>query len=74
MSIAKRVFNLTREQLEKSPTEVLDALLSLSPTPTADLSIDTVLIILNVIQERVGKATSSTLDAAWEGIKAEHLS
>ena len=54
MPISKRIQHLTREQLEKAPTEVLDALLSLAPTPTAELSIDTVLIILDVIEERVG--------------------
>lgn len=73
MSITKRVFNLTREQLESAPTEVLDVLLSLAPTPAAELSIDTILIILNVIEGRLGPPLSPSLDAAWERIKAEHL-
>ena len=41
MPIIKKVFNLTHEQLECVPTEALDALLSLDPTPAAELSIET---------------------------------
>ena len=73
MPITKRVFNLTHEQLECVPTEVLDALLSLDPTPAAELSIETILNILDVIEERIGRQPSPTLDAAWERIKEEHL-
>ena len=74
MPITTRVFNLTREQLEGTPTELLDALLSLDPTPAAELSIETILNILDVIQERVGIQPSPPLDAAWKRIKEEYLS
>lgn len=73
MAISKRLFNLTRDQLKDVPTEVLDALLSLDPTPLAALSTDCELVILELIQEREGKQQSPTLDAAWEKIKAEYL-
>ena len=73
MSIPKRMYNLTRKQLEDVATVVLDALLSLDSSPVAELSIDTELIILEIIQEREGKQPSPTLDAAWERIKAAYL-
>ncbi|GEM_PF-3545240 len=71
MPITKRVFNLTREQLERAPTELLDALLSLEPTPAAELSIETILNILDVIEERIcencgQKMVGGSYTAPWE--------
>ena len=69
----KQFLSLTREQLETVPTDVLDALIALDPGPTAELTTDTVLTILEILEERIGKEPTPELDAAWERIKAEHL-
>ena len=69
----KQLLSLTREQLETVPTDVLDALIALDPGPTAELTTDTVLTILEILEERIGKEPTPELDAVWEKIKAEYL-
>lgn len=49
------------------------ALIALDPGPTVELTTDTVLTILEILEERIGKEPTPELDAAWKRIKAEHL-
>ena len=48
---------------------MLDAYLETNTT----IDTDTVLLVLEVIEQRVGNEPSSTLDEAWKKIKKEYL-
>ena len=67
-------FNTTdRAELERLSMDELNAILDASYEPDTRISMDTLLLVLDVIEKRVGKKPSPTLDAAWENIKKEHL-
>lgn len=67
-------FNTTdRAELERLSTDELNAILDASYEPDTRISMDTLLLVLDVIEKRVGKTPSPSLDAAWENIKKEHL-
>ena len=67
-------FNTTdRAELERMSMDELNAILDASYEPDTRISMDTLLLVLDVIEKRVGKTPSPSLDAAWENIKKEHL-
>ena len=67
-------FNTTdRAELERLSLDELNAILDASYEPDSRISMDTLLLVLDVIEKRVGKTPSPSLDAAWETIKKEHL-
>jgi hypothetical protein len=67
-------FNTTdRAELERLSMDELNAILDASYEPDSRISMDTLLLVLDVIEKRVGKTPSPSLDAAWENIKKEHL-
>lgn len=67
-------FNTTdRAELERLSMDDLNAILDASYEPDTRISMDTLLLVLDVIEKRVGKTPSPSLDAAWENIKKEHL-
>ena len=67
-------FNTTdRAELERLSMDDLNAILDASYEPGTRISMDTLLLVLDVIEKRVGKTPSPSLDAAWENIKKEHL-
>ena len=67
-------FNTTdRAELERLSMDELNAILDASYEPDTRISMDTLLLVLDVIEKRVGKTPSPSLDAAWENIKKEHL-
>lgn len=67
-------FNATdRAELERLSMDELNAILDASYEPDTRISMDTLLLVLDVIEKRVGKTPSPSLDVAWENIKKEHL-
>lgn len=59
--------------IQEMPLPDLFTLLDTSFDSNAPINTETVLLVLEVIEQRVGKKPSPSLDAAWERIKNEHL-
>lgn len=67
-------FNLTDPaELERLSLDELNAILDGDFASDDRISTDTILLVLEEIEKRVGNTPSPTLDAAWETIKKEHL-
>lgn len=67
-------FNLTDPaELERLSLDELNAILDGDFASDDRVSTDTILLVLEEIEKRVGNTPSPTLDAAWETIKKEHL-
>lgn len=67
-------FNLTDPaELERLSLDELNAILDADFESDNQISTDTVMLVLEEIEKRVGNTPSPTLDAAWETIKKEHL-
>ena len=73
MSVYDNFNTASRSQLEQLSTEQLDEIMEASLEPDSRVDEDTVLRILEVLQEREGKAPTPSLDAAFENILQEHL-
>lgn len=67
-------FNLTDPaELKRLSLDELNAILDGDFASDDRISTDTILLVLEEIEKRVGNTPSPTLDAAWETIKKEHL-
>ena len=67
-------FNLTDPaELERLSLEELNAILDGDFESNDRISTETIMLVLEEIEKRVGNTPSPTLDAAWESIKKEHL-
>ena len=67
-------FNLTDPaELERLSLDELNAILDGDFASDDRISTDTILLVLEEIEKRVGNTPSPTLDTAWESIKKEHL-
>ena len=65
--------SMNQVEIQKMSLEDLNTILDENVEPNAPINTETVLMVLEMIEHRVGKESSPSLDAAWERIKRECL-
>lgn len=61
--------SVNQAEIKKMPLEDLYAIIDDSFEPDTSVDINSLLLALEMIEQRIGKEVSPTLDAAWESIK-----
>ena len=61
--------SVNQAEIKKMPLEDLYAIIDDSFEPDTSVDINSLLLALEMIEQRMGKEVSPTLDAAWESIK-----